>query len=235
MPSATLGTAGRADLYWCRSPPRLITLADFDPSKGWAVEDGGVGVKVTCFVKLLLEDHGDSSVPHLHERRQLLCAAAQRVRRRTAIRSRLCNWHQPDVGGYTCLERGEGRGVMTSTYQAPCPSWWVTGGGRSCRCLSRGNHSLQRYWNKKRLCGKIQLRVSESLYVSLKVNCCPNFVSSDNIFFLSNAAVFLVLPTRSLNRRLLKISCCNNCLQCREYFMYCPLVAHKLVLQIFRL
>lgn len=180
MPSATPGTAGRADLYRCRSPPRLITLADFDPWKGWAVEDGGVGVKVTCFVKLLLEDRGDSSAPHLHELRQL-CAAAQRVRRRTAIGSRLCNWHQPDVGGYTCLERGGG--VVTSTYRAPCPSWWVTGGGRSCRCLSRGNHSLQRYWNKKRLCGKIQLRVSESLYVSLKVNCCPNFVSSDNIFF----------------------------------------------------
>lgn len=107
MPSATLGTAGRADLYRCRSPPRLITLADFDPWEGWAVEDGGVGVKVTCFVKLLREDHGDSSAPHLHELRQL-CVAAQRVRRRTAIGSRLCNWHQPDVGGYTCLERGGG-------------------------------------------------------------------------------------------------------------------------------
>lgn len=110
MPSATLGTAGRADLYRCRSRPRLITLADFDPWKGWAVEDGGVGVKVTCFVKLLLEDHGDSSAPHLHELWQL-CVAAQRVRRRTAIRSRLCNWHQPDVGGYTCLERGGGRDI----------------------------------------------------------------------------------------------------------------------------
>lgn len=76
-------------------------------SGGRAVEDGGVGVKVTCFVKLLLEDHGDSSAPHLHEPRQL-CVAAQRVRRRTAIRSRLCNWHQPDVGGYTCLERRGG-------------------------------------------------------------------------------------------------------------------------------
>lgn len=231
MPSATLGTAGRADLYRRQCPLRLITLADSDRWTGRTVERGR-GVKVGCFVKLLLEERGDSSAPHLHELWQL-CVAAQRVRRRAAIRSGLCNRHQPDVGGYICLERG--RGVVALTYRAPCPSWWVTGGGRSCRCLSRGNHSLQRYWNKKRLCGKIQLRVSESLNVSLKVNCCPNFVSSDNIFFLSDAAVFLVLPTRSLNRRLLKISCCNNCLQCREYFMYSYLLAYRRVLEIIQL
>lgn len=76
--------------------------------------------------------------------------AAQRVSTSVATGSRLCIRHQSDVGGCTRLERGGGGGgVMTSTYWAPCPSWWVTGRSRSHRCLSRGNHSLQRYWNRK--------------------------------------------------------------------------------------
>lgn len=107
MPSATLGTAGGADLCRHPSPPRLITLADFCLWR-WAADDGD-GVKITHFLKVLLEERGGSPAPHLQELWRL-CAAAQRVSTSVAIGSRLCNRHQSDVGGYTRLERGEGWG-----------------------------------------------------------------------------------------------------------------------------
>lgn len=117
-----------------------------------------------------------------------------------------CGWiHSPGAVGHDTDVRG----------LSVLPSEWQEEAAR--RCLSRGNHSLQQYWNKKktsaRLCGKTQLWVSWSLNVSLKVNCRSKFISSDNIFVRRNEQLcFSVLPTRSLDRHLLKIARPQNVL-----------------------
>lgn len=93
--------------------------------------------------------------------------AAQRVSTSVATGSRLCIRHQSDVGGCTRLERGGGGGghdidvlgslsFMVSDRKkqiSPLPFTWES---QLAAILKQ----------EKRLCGKIQLQVSESLNVS---------------------------------------------------------------------
>lgn len=167
MPSATLGTAGGADLCRHPSPPRLITLADFCLWR-WAADDGD-GVKITHFLKVLLEERGGSPAPHLQELWRL-CAAAQRVGTSVAIGSRLCNRHQSDVGGYTRLERGEGWGRGGGSWHRRTGLPVLHGEWQEEADLTAAFHvgitACSDTEREKRLCGKIQLWVSESLNVS---------------------------------------------------------------------
>lgn len=130
---------------------------------------------------------------------------------------RLCNRHRRVSCGWIHSPGAVGHDTDVQGLSV-LPSEWQEEAAR--QCLSRGNHSLQQYWNKQkkkktsaRLCGKTQLWVSWSLNVSLKVNCRPKFISSDNIFVRRNEQLcFSVLPTRSLNRHLLKIARPQNVL-----------------------
>lgn len=158
----------------------------------------------------------------------LFCSVAQsrRVGMSMVIKSRLCNWHHRVGCGWIHLPRAGGHDTdvpgslsfgVSDRRRQPADAFHV--GITACSNIETKTSA--------RLCGKIQLWVSWSLNVSLKVNWCLKFISSDNIFCPKTwAAVFSVLPTRSLNRHLLKIaackiSCCNNC-SCRctegEYF-----------------
>ena len=132
------------------------------------------------------------------------------------IRSRLCNWHygvgcgwihlpaalghDTDVPGSLSLAVSDRRRQLADAFHV---------GITACSNIETKTSA--------RLCGKIQLWVSWSLNVSLKVNCCPKFIGSDNIFCPEKrTAVFSVLPVRSRSRHRLKItpskmSCWNNC------------------------
>lgn len=158
------------------------------------------------------------------------CSVAQsrRVGMSMVIKSRLCNWHHRVGCGWIHLPRAGGHDTdvpgslsfgVSDRRRQPADAFHV--GITACSNIETKTSA--------RLCGKIQLWVSWSLNVSLKVNWCLKFISSDNIFCPKKwAAVFSVLPTRSLNRHLLKIaaykiSCCNNCsFRCTygEYFTY---------------
>lgn len=145
----------------------------------------------------------------------LFCSVPQ-SRRVGMIKSRLCNRHQPVSCGWIHLHGAVGS-RHRRTWLSVLPSEWreeafhvgITACSNIETSLKKRTQDRKRKKTSARLCGKTQLWVSWSLNVSLKVNCRPKFISSDNIFCPKNqAAVFSVLPTRSLNRHLLKIAAC---------------------------
>lgn len=149
------------------SPARLITFAVFRfwrqvRGKRWRQCES----QSFSTVKVLLEERGGSLAPHLQELRRL-CAAAQKVSTSATIRSRLCNRHQSDVGGYTRLERGEGWGRGSWHRRTGLPV--LHGEWQEEADLTAAFHvgitACSNIETEKWLCGKIQLWVSESLNV----------------------------------------------------------------------
>lgn len=117
----------------------------------------------------------------------LFCSVAQsrRVGLSIVIKSRLCNWHYGVGCGWIHLPGAWG-------HDTDVPGSLSLAVSDRRRQLADAFHvgitacSNTETKTTARLCGKIQLWVFWSLNVSLKVNCRPKFISSDNIFVQRN-------------------------------------------------
>lgn len=115
----------------------------------------------------------------------LLCSGAQSVGLNMVIKSRLCNWHRGVGCGWIHLPGAWG-------HDTDVPGSLSSAVSDRRRQLTDAFHvgitacSDRETKTSVRLCGKIQLWVFWSLNVSLKVNFCPKFISSDNIFVRRN-------------------------------------------------